>query len=120
MEFNSGFKGLSCRRIRDSLLASGLKIPPVKNHTLHYNNVRYVCVPGNVNGVNVIGLALQGPSVPGLQLVNSGCGRPSSNMDIGYTYQHPLQARGPTREYATNKGKPGSIKLTTLSENVGG
>jgi hypothetical protein len=51
---------------------------------------------GNVNGVNVIGLALQGPSVPGLQLVNSGSGRPPSNLDIGYTYQHPLQARGPT------------------------
>lgn len=103
-----------CRRVGDSLLAYGLKIPPAKYHALHYISARHVCVPGNVNGVNVIGLALQGPSVPGLQLVNSGSGRPPSTLDIGYTYQHPLQARGPTREYATNKGKPGSIKLTTV------
>ncbi|XP_021915552.1 potassium voltage-gated channel protein Shaw-like isoform X2 [Zootermopsis nevadensis] len=58
---------------------------------------------GNVNGVNVIGLALQGPSIPGLQLVQNTAGRPTSALDMGYTYQHPLQARGPTREYATNK-----------------
>jgi len=103
-----------CRRIGESLLAYRLKIRPDKNHALHYISARHVCVPGNVNGVNVIGLALQGPSVPGLQLINSGSGRPPSNLDIGYTYQHPLQARGPTREYATNKGKPGSIKLTNV------
>ncbi|XP_023707241.1 potassium voltage-gated channel protein Shaw [Cryptotermes secundus] len=58
---------------------------------------------GNVNGVNVIGLALQGPSVPGLQLIQGGTGRSPATIDMGYTYQHPLQARGPTREYATNK-----------------
>ncbi|KAJ9595937.1 hypothetical protein L9F63_012874, partial [Diploptera punctata] len=51
----------------------------------------------NVNGVNVIGLALQGPSVPGVQLVHSAAARSPSALDIGYTYQHPLQARGPTR-----------------------
>lgn len=62
-------------------------------------------VSGNVNGVNVIGLALQGPSVPGLQLIQGGTGRSPATIDMGYTYQHPLQARGPTREYATNKGK---------------
>jgi hypothetical protein len=62
-------------------------------------------VSGNVNGVNVIGLALQGPSVPGLQLIQGGAGRSPATIDMGYTYQHPLQARGPTREYATNKGK---------------
>jgi hypothetical protein len=62
-------------------------------------------VSGNVNGVNVIGLALQGPSVPGLQLIQGGAGRSPATVDMGYTYQHPLQARGPTREYATNKGK---------------
>ncbi|XP_066996693.1 potassium voltage-gated channel protein Shaw [Anabrus simplex] len=43
---------------------------------------------GNVNGVNVIGLALQGPSIPGLQVVHSA--RPRC------PYQVPLQARGPT------------------------
>jgi len=96
------------------LLAYGLKISPDKNQALRYISSWHVCVPGNVNGVNVIGLALQGPSVPGLQLVNSGSGRPPSNLDMGYTYQHPLQARGPTREYATNKGKPVSVKLTTV------
>ena len=72
-------------------------------------SARHAFVSGNVNGVNVIGLALQGPSVPGLQLVNIGGGRSPSTLDMGYTYQHPLQARGPTREYATNKGKPNSM-----------
>jgi hypothetical protein len=68
-------------------------------------------VAGNANGVNVIGLALQGPSVPGLQLVQGGAGRPHATIDMGFTYQHPLQARGPTREYATNKGKSTSLLL---------
>jgi len=71
----------------------------------------FSCVSGNVNGVNVIGLALQGPSVPGLQLVQSATGRSPSAMDMGYTYQHPLQARGPTREYATSNVKPSSVSL---------
>lgn len=63
----------------------------------------------------MIGLALQGPSIPGLQLVQNTAGRPASALDMGYTYQHPLQARGPTREYATNKGRAIFSKSILLS-----
>lgn len=66
---------------------------PIKSYLIitNYKSKLLIFFPGNTNGMNVISLALQGPSVALVRNPVNG-----TTEDIGYTYNHPLQARGPT------------------------
>lgn len=63
--------------------------------------------------MNVISLALQGPSVALVR--NSVTGAPE---DIGYSYNHPLQARGPTSEYNLCQSNNTKTQIKTTLHNT--